>query len=130
MICLVLRRPIVPASFPIHLGWHGSVRLARPNAPLKSQLPVKTHSMMMMIFLNPESNMECEMGGEYLSESQCFFNVLVPNQFNEVLLLQVEEEVTVRIQQVGMKLVDQRCGFLDFPCLNAVTDFYALVQPF
>ena len=84
----------------------------------------------MMIFLNPESNVEREMGGEYLSESQCFFNVLVPNQFNEVLLLQVEEEVTVRIQQVGMKLVDQRCGFLDFPCLNAVTDFYALVQPF
>ena len=66
----------------------------------------------------------------YLGESQRLFYVFVPDELDEVLLLQVEKQVSVGIEQIGMQLVDQRRGFLNFPRLDAVPDPDALVQPF
>lgn len=48
--------------------------------------------------------------------------LVLPDQFNQVQLLQVEEQVSVIVQQLRMQLVDQVSCLLDPSILNCVTN--------
>lgn len=48
--------------------------------------------------------------------------LVLPDQFNQVQLLQVEEQVSVIVQQLRVQLVDQVRCLLDPAILNCVTN--------
>lgn len=63
-----------------------------------------------------------------LSELQGLFDPAGANEFYEVQLLQMEVQVSVVVQQLGVQLVDQIGGFLNSTILYSVANANSVVQ--
>ena len=109
------QKPEEPKCAPAHL------------VPRDCSLPLRTFAIVQ----RPRPPRSVQIWGKYnyyRKSFRLFIHPYLPNQFNQMKLLQVKEQVSVVVQQFWMQLIDQMSGLLDSSILHSLPYVDAVLQ--